>query len=198
MIIFGTRSRHIASKEISATCNSCGEQKMFFHVYGSYAHVMWIPSIPFGKEIFSWCGHCQNYLKLKQMPEDLRRKAKEFRSASSYPKWFYSGIGIVALLVAYFMINNHLAKSQLPKYVNTPEAGDIYYVEESPGEFTSFKVNRINSDSLYVHWNTLYVNKSYNVSDIDKVKNYSDKVYGISRVRIDEEFEKGTIIKIKR
>ena len=171
---------------------------MFFHIYGSYAHVMWIPCIPFGKEVFSWCGHCQNYLKLKEMPQELRQKAREFRRESSYPKWFYSGLGIVVFFFAYVFINDQMGKSQLPEYVKSPEVGDVYYVEEKPEEFSSFKINRIDADSLYVHWNNLYVTKSYQVSDIDKAANYSDQVYGISRVFIDEAFEDGDIIKIKR
>ena len=171
---------------------------MYLNVYGTYAHVMWIPCIPFGKEVFSWCGHCQNHLKLKEMPQDLQQKAREFRSQSSYPKWFYSGLGVILFFFAYFFINDKMDKSKLPEYVNTPEVGDVYYVEERPNEFSSFKVNNFDTDSLYVIWNSLYVTKSYNISDIDKTANYNNAVYGISRDFINEEFEKGSILKIKR
>lgn len=140
MIIFGARSRHIASKEIPATCSSCREKKMLFHVHGSYAHVMWIPCIPFGKKVSSRCRHCQNYLTLKEMPQDLRLKAREFRSATSYPKWFYSGIGIITVLITYFLVNNQLNKSQLSGYIKNPKVGDVYYIEETAQIFPVLKL----------------------------------------------------------
>lgn len=89
-------------------------------------------------------------------------------------------------------------KVNLPDYVKTPQIEDIYYIEEVPNEYTSFKVNQVDSDSLYVFWNTYYVEKSYDIKDIDISKNYDTKAYGISRVFIDSVYEAGKIIKIKR
>ena len=198
MIFYGTRTTSIDTKKISAVCSSCSENNMHLNVQGTYAHVMWIPSIPFGKRVYSWCGHCQNYLSLREMPQDLKHKAKEFKSQTSYPKWFYSGIFIMLVFLGSLFFTRLFEKVNLPDYVKTPQIEDIYYIEEVPNEYTSFKVNQVDSDSLYVFWNTYYVEKSYDIKDIDISKNYDTKAYGISRVFIDSVYEAGKIIKIKR
>ncbi|MDB9835871.1 hypothetical protein OAC51_03095 [Flavobacteriaceae bacterium] len=198
MIIFGTRTRNIATTNSSATCTSCDEKKMFFNVQGTYAHIMWIPTIPFGKKVYSWCGHCQVFLELSEMPQDQRNKAREFRSQTPYPKWFFSGIILFTLLIGGSVLFDKMEKSNLPKYVNDPQIGDIYYIEEKPNVFTSLKIDSFDSDSLYFYWNSLYVSKSYDISEIDQSHNYQNVIYGTARETINERFEEGTIIKIKR
>lgn len=198
MVIYGTRSKHIISKRVPGTCASCGKNNMHFTVYGAYAHIMWIPCFPFGKNVYSYCGNCKNQLELREMPQDLRKKAKEFKSQSSYPKWYFSGIVLFIVIIGGSTLFEINQKQQLPKYVKAPKVDDIYYVEEKANEYSSFKVEHLDSDSLYVCWNKYYVNKSYDIKDIDISKNYDTKSWGISRVFIDSMFKAKKIIKIKR
>ena len=198
MIFYGTRSKHIISKKVPGTCTSCDTNDLYLTVYATYAHLMWIPSIPFGKNIYSYCGHCQNQLELREMSQDLRLKAKEFKSQTSYPKWYYSGIVLITLVVGGSILVERYQKQLLPEYVKAPQVDDIYYIQEKAYEYTSFKVDRIDSDSLYVYWNTFYVEKSNDVSDIDKTANYDSIPWGIAREVIDMKFEEGEILKIKR
>ena len=89
-------------------------------------------------------------------------------------------------------------KQQIPEYIKAPQVNDIYYIEEKFNEYSSFKVERLDSDSLYVYWNNFYVKKSYDIKDIDISKNYDTKAWGISRTFIDSVYEIGKIVKIKR
>jgi len=198
MIFYGTRSKHIISKKAPGTCASCEKNDLYFTVYATYAHIMWIPFFPFGKNIYSYCGHCQNQLELREMSQDLRLKAKDIKSQTSYPKWYYSGIVLATFLIAGSVFVERNQKQQIPEYIKAPQVNDIYYIEEKFNEYSSFKVERLDSDSLYVYWNNFYVKKSYDIKDIDISKNYDTKAWGISRTFIDSVYEIGKIVKIKR
>ena len=108
MIIYGTRSKHITSKKIPATCTSCEQDDMYIAVYGSYAHVMWIPFFPLGKRVYSYCGHCKNELESTAMPKELRIKARDIKSKSTTPKWFFSGSILLILIIVGEIVNGFI------------------------------------------------------------------------------------------
>ena len=86
----------------------------------------------------------------------------------------------------------------LSDYFEKPKPQDKYYIEEDAGQFSSFIVNQIDTDSLYVFWNSYYVDSSFDISTIDKTKNYVLETSGVSRVYLQAKFDSGQIIKIKR
>jgi|TARA_B110000902_G_scaffold43950_1_gene48889 hypothetical protein len=198
MIIYGTRSKHITSKKIPATCTSCEQDDMYIAVYGSYAHVMWIPFFPLGKRVYSYCGHCKNELESTAMPKELRIKARDIKSKSTTPKWFFSGSILLILIIVGEIVNGFIKEKQLPTYINAPQAGDVYYIHDAQNEYTTFKVSQIDTDSLYVTWNNYYVEKSNDIDDIDIAENYDNVSWGLSRKYIDSVHKDALILEIRR
>jgi len=102
MIIYGTRTKELASEWLNEKCPNCGEpNSLTMHVFQKYAHVFWIPFFPAGKIGISQCSHCQQVLKENKMPPEMKAALKEIKPRTKTPLWMFVGtaISIVVLIV---------------------------------------------------------------------------------------------------
>ena len=76
MIIYGSRAVHLASAQpTSITCPSCGTQgSLVISTFRRHAHIFWIPLFPIGKTGVSQCQHCKQVMKVKEMPNNIRKE----------------------------------------------------------------------------------------------------------------------------
>ena len=73
------------------------------YVFQKYAHIFWIPFFPLGKSGASQCGHCQQVLKAKQMPSDVRLAYDNVAAKAKIPYWTFAGVAIIAIIIIISM-----------------------------------------------------------------------------------------------
>jgi len=175
MIFYGTSASRLKDGRLSnVTCPNCKEQtSMNYSVFGKYAYIYWIPMFPIGKANVLECNNCKRTYKLSELPEQIKHKF-ELEKHKGIPIKHFAGIGIIALLVAWFSYSGARDKELEGEYIMTPQIGDIYRTKaNSPGYYTAAKVVNITSDSLFVIFNEYIVDMKSGISDIDIKANYS-------------------------
>ena len=200
MIIYGWKSSHIrTSKQPNLTCPSCQEKGgIISSIYGRYIHVFWIPLIPLGKTGGTQCNACGKTYKAKEMPEDIKREYKDFKSNTSMPIWHLSGMVIIALIVGFSMISKKVeAKNEL-EYISNPLAGDVYEYETDVNNYTTLKVVEVANDSIYFLYNNYAFSTKSGINKIDADSCYDQEIYVMANNKLKEMFDDGTIYDINR
>lgn len=103
MIIFGTRSTHIASEQTEVRCNHCqSEHSVWVYIYQKYVHVFWVPFFPFGKTVVSECGHCKQVLRQREFGAELQLTAQNLLRSAKTPWWTYF---ILFLVLGFILLS---------------------------------------------------------------------------------------------
>lgn len=177
MIIYGRRGTHLKSGRLShVTCPQCGTTgSMTGSVFGQYAHIFWIPLFPIGKTGGTQCQHCKQVLKEKEMTPAVRAGYQGLVKETKVPIWNFAGLVIVAILITYGSYASGETAKVEEGYFKAPAKGDLYQVLVE-GNYTTFRVEEVNTDSLLVSWNNYGVTKATGLYKIDKDENYSEPV----------------------
>lgn len=99
MIIYGTKAAKGKFIQTEIQCPFCGATHAVGVLpYHKYFHIYWIPLIPYGKEFVTACGKCgtavpDHYLGSEGVSDEIKKQAKR-------PLWIYSGLAILAILIA--------------------------------------------------------------------------------------------------
>lgn len=200
MIIFGTRSAHINSVQSrNTTCPSCEKTgHITFSFFRKHAHIFWIPTFPLNKTGVSQCQHCKNVLEEKQMPERLRREFNEAKKEAKGPLWQFSGLILFATLFIWVGYQSKQDKKSQGEFIEAPQQGDLYKYKIESGSYSTFKIDSVSKDSVYVFLNNYEISKSSRIYKIDKEKNYSKDLYSFSKEELKEMYSKGKITDIDR
>ncbi len=179
MIVYGYRSTHLKSGVLpNVKCPHCETQnEMTASVYGRHVHIFWIPLFPAGKTGVFECQHCHKGFKKKELLEDGKLAYKNFKSTVKTPLWKYSGLVIIALLIAVGIYSSQQKKAKMEQYIAQPAMYDIYTFKTDQNYYSTFKVIEVFDDSIYVNYNGLETNKISGVKDINKPQNYIDSLY---------------------
>lgn len=201
MIFYGTRAKAMATELITDKCPNCGTQgSVQMHVFQQYAHIFWIPTFPIAKKGVSECSHCKQVLKQKEMPMEFQLAFKNIRSTIKAPIWMFSGLVILAALVAFTMVDTKNKRVANSKLIVSPLPGDILEVLSSGSNYTLFKIDEIHGDSVILRANKYEVNKE---SGLYKLKAKGDSAYAeeqllYSKTELKAMFDKGEILDIDR
>lgn len=200
MVIFGSGSAHVKTESArNVTCENCNNQNTIsFSLYRKHAHIFWIPVFPLYKTGASQCSHCQQVLKQKEMPERLKKEYINFKSDAKGPIWQYSGLILIVCLIAFGIYSSGKDKENTTKYLSEPTIGDVYEYRIEPGSYSTMKVMRVGSDSLFMSFNDYEISKSSRIYKIDKDENYPDEIYGVSRLELLDMKAEGDIMEINR
>lgn len=200
MIIFGSGSAHIKTATAkNATCENCGNQDtLSFSIYRKHAHIFWIPVFPLNKTGASQCSHCQQVLKPKQMPDNLKRKYEDFKSDAKGPIWQFVGLFLIACLIGFAGYSSGQDKENTAKYFAEPAIGDIYEYRIETGSYSTMKVMEVTEDSLYMSFNDYEISKSSRIYKIEKEENYPEETYGVSRQDLQAMKADGDLLEIQR
>lgn len=200
MIIFGTRSAHIETKQLpTITCANCETTgSTMVSVYRRHIHIFWIPTLPIGKTGASHCQHCKQSLHATNMPEPLKREYQKVKNQSKGPIWQFSGlfVAVVLIVVAGFAANND--KKNNAAFLENPLIGDVYEYKIAPKQYSTMKVMEVSNDSLFMSLNDYEISKSSKIYKIDKPENYPQVTYGFSKKEIKELYLSKKIIDINR
>lgn len=200
MIFYGTNSSRLKDGQLNnVTCPNCENQtSMTYGVFGKYFYLYWIPIFPIGKTNVLECNSCKKTFKLKELPNQIKQKF-ELEKHSGIPILHFSGLAIIACIVAYFSYSSSKHKELEAEYIKEPAIGDVYSVEsESAGHYTAMRVASITQDSIYVLFNDYEIDKKSSIDQIDKNENYTDVKDGYTKEEIISLYADETIYAIKR
>jgi len=200
MIFFGTGSANIDTvKTTNTPCRHCkNEDSLFINIYRRHAHVFWIPVFPLGKSGSSYCGHCKEVLRPRQMPEKLKRQYKNIKGNAKGPLWQFSGLALFACLIAFAIYSSGKTKENTQQYLVTPEIGDIYEYKANNGSYSTMKLRKVTTDSLFLSLNDYEISKKSRLYKIEKEENYPETTYGYSKNEMKLMLAEGIILAIDR
>ncbi|MFY7739204.1 MAG: zinc-ribbon domain-containing protein [Flavobacterium sp.] len=201
MIFYGTKASNIKNGQvINVDCPHCETNtSMNYAVFGKYAHIYWIPFFPIGKTTVAECNNCKRTFEYSELTQPIQTKLdrEKEKDGAKTPIWMFSGLGIIAVLVAIGIYSSGETEKKEAEYLKTPKVGDIYKFESNPGFYSTMKVESVLKDSLHVLVNDMETNKTSGINDIDKPENYKE-LYGYSKEEIRKMYKDKKIYEIER
>jgi hypothetical protein len=201
MIVYGIRTKQLAKEILTDKCPNCGTQNTVeLYVFQKYAHVFWIPFFPSGKAAVSQCSHCKQVLKQKEMPASFRASYENVKLQAKTPIWTFSGLALVAALITIAVISDKKKDERNAKLILAPQKGDIFEIKTKDNQYTLYKVDTIQGDSVLIRPNNYEVNKETGLNDLKRKGEtaYSEDLFAIHKKELKEMLESGEIIDIER
>ncbi|SEC47907.1 hypothetical protein SAMN04489761_3107 [Tenacibaculum sp. MAR_2009_124] len=200
MIFYGTKGSHIHSERTSkgVECDNCEEVVPHnISVYGKYVYLYWIPVFPIGKRAFSECTNCKVTNDFSGMNEKLKQHSLDIKKHTKTPVWYWSGLGIFALLIFFVFYYAQQHEKDKVIYIASPEKGDI--IEYKPSDFYStLKIVEVTKDSVYVVQNNYEIERRSKLYKIDKVENYGNVHSSFSKKEYKAMFENRAFLDVDR
>lgn len=201
MIIYGTKSKELAKQVLTDKCPNCGRQNSIeIYVFQKYAHVFWIPLFPIGKTALSQCEHCKQVLKEKQIPSSLLSSYATLKGQSKTPIWTFSGLALIVALIAFAFVSEKKKDEKNAKLILSPQSGDIFEVKTEHHQYTLYKVDGLQGDSVLIRVNNYETNKVTGLSDLKRKGEaaYSEDLFAIHKKDLQQMLDKGEIMDIER
>lgn len=201
MIIYGSKNKQLTNEVLFDKCENCGTQNAIeLHVFQKYAHVFWIPIFPMGKTGLSQCNHCKQVLKLKEMPSSLKQSYENLKVKTKTPIWMFSGLLIIGFLIVFATYEGKQKDEKNAKLILTPLKGDIFEIRTKNSQYTLYKIEEVQADSVFLKINNYETNKISGLRDLKNKGNdsYSTDVFGFSKAELKVMLDKGEILDIDR
>jgi len=199
MIVYGWRQVQTAKEDISeCACHSCGKPfTLSIYVFHKYAHIFWIPFFPIGKTVKSHCSSCDLLLEKKEMPQELRYAFGNMNNRNRIPVWMFSGLILIAGSIICSMITGLIADHRNKEMIENPFAGDVYEVKQGPGIYTTYKVEHVADDTVFLLVNQYTSDMPGGFSEL-KTMEYNDTVQAIFKSELLEMFNCKDILAVDR
>lgn len=198
MLLVGTRDLNVKNGilllEKCPSCNS--ENTLHFSIYKKYTYITLVPLFPVGKYVNIECTECKEVFDYEDLSENAQETLKNVKLGSSI--WLFSGSIILALFLIYSINNYFNNKDKTSILIKNPIEGDVYNLKLSSGYYSTMRIDRVTKDSIQSTQNDYNAYLPYEVDDIDKTQNYSDRKIIYSRKELNKLYEDGEIIKITR
>jgi len=200
MVIPGWRRYNLSSRKLKRIiCKHCNSQdSITVFIYSLYLDIWYIPFCSLGKRGNSNCSNCNETLKPKEMPLNLRVEFQNYKRQIKIPIWQFFGLFILAIVIAWFTIQISEDKANELMYIDKPELQDTYEYQINENRYSTLKIIDIKSDSIYFTKNYLTKPRRHKVYLIDKEYNYSDSIVKYSRKDVKMMFQKNIIFAINR
>lgn len=198
MIIYGAASKEIGSGKMRATCVNCEEPNTInMFIMQSYAHIYWIPLFPVAKKVISECTNCKHVVEKKHFSEKYKNGYEEIKSRTKTPIWMYTGLGIIAVIIIAAFTTSKLNDSENAELVLSPQKGDIYEIKLSSNEYTIYKVDKVEGNTVYLFENEYATDKSSGIKDLLQ-KPFFEESSPVMKTDLKVMLEKGQIMDIER
>ena len=201
MIFYGRKATKIKEGMlVNVNCPNCEDgRSMRYVIFGKYAYLYWIPMFPMGKEYVLECVNCQKTYNLKELPDPIKEKFKLEKADAKYPLWYFSGLAVLAVIIAFLMYAGKQNAENEKRYIEDPAVGDVYALETpQKGYYSTMKINKVTADSIFVIYNDVSIDKKSKTYKIDKPENYTTEFDGYSKAEIKSLFAKKTIYDVDR
>jgi len=201
MIIYGSRSKLLATELLQESCPHCGaNNRTQLYVFQKYAHIFWIPLFPIGRMTVSQCTNCKKVSKEKELSSAAHLTADNLKTQSKTPIWTFSGLAVIAALIVFVVITERNKNERNAKLILAPQSGDIFEVKTKEQQYTLYKVENVQGDSVFVKINNYETNKESGIADIKQKGEaaFSEELFSIHKKDLNEMYTKGEIINIDR
>lgn len=200
MALFGIKSTHLRSLKTEARyCSCCNKNDtIILNVFKKQIYIFGIPLFPFGKTGNAFCQNCKNTIEEEEMSEFIQHEYLILKNQSKGPSWQLSG-GLLFLgaALALSLINKNASQPGLA-YLTSPLKGDIYEYKADDGKYSTMKIIKVQTDSVYVSLNQHKIENAYKIDWINKPENYSKNTIALERQKINDMYNHGDILEIKR
>ena len=196
MIVYGKKSKELASELLTSKCENCGTQHSIdMHVFQNYVHLFWIPFLPAGKTGISECAHCKQVLNLKEMPDLLKESYDCLKATTKTPIWTFAGIALVAVLMAIGIISDKKKDAKNAQLILTPQSGDVYEIKTTSNQYTLYKIDQVEGDSVFVRFSNFETNQSSGINELKQKGDsaYSDELLVFSKAELKQMLGKEEI-----
>ena len=201
MIFYGTNAKCIKNgKIINVQCPKCEQNtSMTYTVFGKYAHVYWIPFIPYKKVSITECNSCKRTFESGELPQNIVQKLNHNfeRSNTKYPLWMYSGTSILIGILIFTFFMNMKNKEDEAIYVKEPKIGDLYHYKTESGNYSLMKIQELSKDSILFLVNEMETNLMSGTKDINLKKHFKE-AYAFSKKDIKKLYKEENIYEINR
>lgn len=127
LIFFWRKWSDLLTEEIPGfKCPKCNEEKVLYHVTGSYAHIFWIPMIPLWRNKSFICTACESFVDKKDIPEQQEDMIKEMKKNARTPWWYFSWLILLILVMIFWFFASKQSEKNNISYLENPIIGDIY------------------------------------------------------------------------
>ncbi|WNJ19706.1 hypothetical protein [Pontibacter sp. G13] len=200
MIIYGENNPGIGFvRSDNAICPNCdSEGTIRYEIIGKYFHIFWIPVVPSGKTGGAVCSQCDHVMHPDEMPKFIKAEFKEAKSSIPIPWWQFLGLGSLAILILIGQLNNRFEFSHAEEYLAHPKIDDVYTIRLAEQEYTSYRIDMIYADSVFMQPNDYSVEKEYEIQEIDIPQFYLDTLIGFQKSELDSLYQSGQITEINR
>ncbi|WP_289658278.1 hypothetical protein [Flavobacterium panacagri] len=198
LFLVGTRDSNVKNGIISnEKCPECSNfNTLHFSIYKRYTHITTIPLFPVGKYVNIQCDKCQSLFDYDDLSSGAQEKLRNEKLESAV--WMFSGSIIIFLAIVY-SINVYIKNNnETAVLIKKPEVGDVYNLKFSNGYYSTMKIDKITTDSIFTTHNDFDAYLPYEVDDLDKNENYSDRKVSYSKKAIIQLYENNEILKIRR
>lgn len=198
MVLIGTQDSNVKNgKVLNEKCPKCKtENTLHFSIYKKYTHLTLIPLFPVGKYVTIECCHCEEKFDYEDLPKNIQEKLKDEKLASSI--WMFAGSFFFVSLIIFTVYNYIQKKDETSVLIKNPIRGDVYNLKFSNGYYSSMRIDKATNDSVYTTHNDFNAYLPYEIDDIDKLENYSDRKVNYSKKDIIKLYKEDEIIEIKR
>lgn len=198
IFLIGTKSSNVKNGNIqNENCPNCKtENSLDFIINREYVHITLIPLFSYGKTVFIKCNHCKENFDFIDLNESIQQKLANEKLKSS--ALLYIGSFIILLSLLFLVKKNYDENTETSKLIKSPMKGDVYNLKFSNGYYSNMKIEKIIKDSVYTIHNDYNTYMFYDVDDLNKPENYSDKKVNYAKNDILTLYKKGEIIKISR
>lgn len=202
LFILGTKSYNSKVGEIeNFNCPKCfSNTQLNYTLSGRYTFLTFIPLFPVDKEILTFCDHCDEEIQPYQLEENTNIEIKRIKKESilTAPFWTYTG-SIILIGALFYGIYSYInSKDNSKIYLQNPIVGDVYNVKMSNGYYTTYRIDKISKDSIFVTINDYQAYLPYETDDIDTPENYTNTKTKYSKQDIVNLFNKDEIYSITR
>ncbi len=201
MIIYGSRNTQLKAAVVADKCPNCGTQNCIdMHVFQKYAHIYWIPLFPMSKTGVSQCDHCKQTLTLQEMSMPLAQSYEQLASETKTPIWTFAGAVFIVGCIIFGVISARNNDEKNAKLILAPQHGDVFEVKTKENQYTLYKVEQVQGDSVFVRLNDYETNTSSGLDDVKSKGDqaYSEDVFGFSKSEIKAMLDKGEIMNVDR
>jgi hypothetical protein len=201
MIVVGhSEAQQISKISLSKTpCKNCDSKgALELWSFTQYIHLFFAPFVPNGKKSVIICSECGKDYSIEKQKESLQEIAKTEQQKLKYPWWYFSGLIFLVLIVLSVISYHQYDHFRDAEYVKSPIIGDIYEYKEKNGWYSSFIVNKVFQDSVYVRYNQYNIDDKYSVDKITMEGNFLPWTNSVSRKKLESMFESGEVTEIIR
>ena len=198
LFLIGTRDSNVKNGILlNEKCPKCEvANSLQFSIYKKYTHVTLIPLFPVGNSVFITCRNCDENFNYDDLNEIAQFKLKNEKVQNSY--WMFAG-SIIVLFFLVFTINNYFNDNEeTSRLIKKPIQGDVYNLKFSNGYYSSMRIDKVTNDSIHATHNNFDAYMPYEIDNLDKSENYTNRKVNYSRKDILKLYDKGEIIKIRR